>query len=129
MNSFIDGDSVSDAQPPSKRINTEATASSTTTSEIINGLQVSWIYYLDRNIVNSWITLDNKIFKLKVVLTQKSKSELKGIMIKNKAYHSSILNEPYLNNVLQFLVVFWSKTMIQSWLVNSRLFFGSRYYK
>ena len=37
---ILDGDSVSDAQPPSKRINTEATASSTT-SEILNGLQVS----------------------------------------------------------------------------------------
>lgn len=34
------GDSISDAQPPSKRINTDTT-SAPTTSEIINGLQVS----------------------------------------------------------------------------------------
>jgi len=36
-----DGDSIADAQPPSKRINTDTTAAATTTSEIINGLQVS----------------------------------------------------------------------------------------
>lgn len=35
-----EGDTITDAQPPTKRINTEATTSSTT-SEIINGLQVS----------------------------------------------------------------------------------------
>ena len=34
-------DSISDAQPPSKRSNIETTVASTTTSEISNGLQVS----------------------------------------------------------------------------------------
>lgn len=37
---ILEGDTITDAQPPTKRINTEATTSSTT-SEIINGLQVS----------------------------------------------------------------------------------------
>jgi len=36
-----EGDSISDAQPPSKRINTESTASSTSNSGMINGLEVS----------------------------------------------------------------------------------------
>ena len=38
---FSEGDSISDAQPPPKRINTEASASSTTNSGMINGLEVS----------------------------------------------------------------------------------------
>ena len=38
---ILEGDSISDAQPPSKRINTEATASSTSNSGMINGLEVS----------------------------------------------------------------------------------------
>lgn len=38
---IAEGDSISDAQPPPKRINTEASASSTTNSGMINGLEVS----------------------------------------------------------------------------------------
>ena len=38
---FSEGDSIADAQPPPKRINTEASASSTTNSGMINGLEVS----------------------------------------------------------------------------------------
>ena len=65
---ILDGDTVTDAQPPTKRINTEATTSATTTSEIINGLQVSWVniyetkYTQLTNYVRYISILDEKYF-------------------------------------------------------------------